>query len=85
VVRRLSHPKVLQLFADLGLHDAIPFLFPLYWLVFLPKGSLRWIDPTWWLVYPVLYFLYSMCEVPLLVFILIHSSMLRSSAMYRSL
>ena len=46
--------------ADLVLHDAIPFLYPLYWLVFLPKGSLRWSEPAWWLVFPALYFLYSM-------------------------
>ncbi len=50
----------LQLFADVVLHDAIPVLYAFIWLVFLPKGSLPWTDPAWWLVYPVLYFLYSM-------------------------
>ena len=43
-----------------GVHYAIPILYPFYWLAFLPKGSLRWSNPPWWLVYPVLYFLYSM-------------------------
>ena len=42
------------------LHDAIPFLYFLYWLVFLPKGSLRWSDPAMWLLYPILFFIYSM-------------------------
>jgi hypothetical protein len=60
LLRNLWHPHGLQLLADMVLHDAIPFLYPIYWLAFLPKGSLRWSDPAWWLVYPVLYFLYSM-------------------------
>jgi hypothetical protein len=60
LLRNLWHPHGLQLLADVVLHDAIPFLYPFYWLAFLPKGSLRWSDPSWWLVYPVLYFLYSM-------------------------
>jgi hypothetical protein len=60
LLRNLWHPHGAQLLADRVLHDAIPFLYPLYWLAFLPKGSLRWSDPAWWLVYPVLYFLYSM-------------------------
>jgi len=60
LLRNLWHPHGVQLLADLVLHDAIPLLYPFYWLVFLPKGSLRWSDPVWWLVYPVLYFLYGM-------------------------
>jgi hypothetical protein len=60
LLRNLWHPHGVQLLADLVLHDAIPFLYPLYWLAFLPKGSLRWSDPASWLVFPVLYFLYSM-------------------------
>jgi len=60
LLRHLWHPQGLQLLADVVLHDAIPFLYPFYWLVFLRKGSLRWSDPAWWLVFPVLYFLYSM-------------------------
>jgi hypothetical protein len=60
LLRNLWHPHGVRLLADLVLHDAIPFLYPLYWLVFLPKGSLRWSEPAWWLVFPVLYFLYSM-------------------------
>jgi hypothetical protein len=60
LLRNLWHPHGVRLLADIVLHDAIPFLYPFYWLAFLPKGSLRWSDPAWWLVYPVLYFLYSM-------------------------
>ncbi|MGH6935214.1 MAG: Pr6Pr family membrane protein [Methylocella sp.] len=60
LLRKLWHPQGLQLLADIALHDAVPFLYPFYWLAFLPKGSLRWSDPARWLVYPILYFLYSM-------------------------
>jgi hypothetical protein len=60
LLRHLWHPHGLQLLADIALHDAVPLLYPIYWLVFLPKGSLRWSDPALWLVFPVLYFLYSM-------------------------
>jgi hypothetical protein len=60
LLRNLWHPHGVQFLADMVLHDAIPILYPFYWLAFLPKGSLRWSDPVWWLVFPVLYFLYSM-------------------------
>ena len=60
LLRNLLHPHGVRLLADMMLHDAIPFLYPFYWLTFLSKGSLRWSDPAWWLVYPVLYFLYIM-------------------------
>lgn len=60
LLRNLWHPHGLRLLADIALHDAIPSLYPLYWLAFLRKGSLRWSDPAWWLVFPVLYFVYSM-------------------------
>ncbi|MGC2221110.1 MAG: Pr6Pr family membrane protein [Methylocella sp.] len=60
LLRSLWHPHGLQILTNFVLHDVIPVLYPMYWLVFLPKGSLRWSDPAWWLVYPVMYFLYSM-------------------------
>ncbi|WP_202899198.1 Pr6Pr family membrane protein [Methylocapsa aurea] len=58
LLRGLWDPQGLQLVADRLLHDAIPLLYPLYWLIFLPKGTLRWIDPVVWLIYPLLYFFY---------------------------
>lgn len=58
MLRHLWDPHGMQLVADRVLHDAIPSLYPLYWLVFLPKGRLRWIDPIIWLIYPIIYFAY---------------------------
>ncbi|MGH6796318.1 MAG: Pr6Pr family membrane protein [Methylocella sp.] len=60
LLRNLWHPHGLQLLADIVLHDVMPLLYPVYWMAFLPKGSLRWSDPAWWCVYPIIYFLYSM-------------------------
>ena len=60
LLRHLWHPQGMQLVADTLLHDAIPLLYCLYWLVFLPKGRLRWSFPTTWLVYPIGFFIYSM-------------------------
>lgn len=59
LLRNLWHPQGLQLLADIVLHDVMPVLYPLYWLAFQPKGSLRWSDPAYWCVYPVLFFFYS--------------------------
>lgn len=60
LLRHLWHPQGMQLLADALLHDAIPLLYTLYWLVFLPKGRLRWSLPRSWLVYPIAFFIYSM-------------------------
>jgi hypothetical protein len=60
LLRNLWNPQGMRLVADTVLHDVIPILYPLFWLVFLPKGSLRWADPAFWLIYPTLFFVYSM-------------------------
>ena len=41
LLRHLWHPQGAQLLADIVLHDVIPFFYPMFWLAFLPKGSLR--------------------------------------------
>lgn len=58
LLRNLWQPEGMQLAANYVLHDAMPFLYALYWLIFEAKGGLRWIDPLWWLLYPVVYFFY---------------------------
>ncbi len=59
-LRPLWSPVGLQLAADVALHGLMPIIFPVYWLVFVPKGKLKWIQPVYWLVYPVLYVGYSL-------------------------
>ncbi len=48
-------PQGLQLFVDQILHTVMPIAFVLDWLLFTPKGRLRWGDPVTWLAYPLLY------------------------------
>jgi hypothetical protein len=58
LLRHLWAPAGAQLIADRLLHDVLPPLYTLYWIAFVPKGTLRWIEPVHWLVYPIAYFLY---------------------------
>jgi hypothetical protein len=60
LLRDLWEPTGLQLVADIGLHEVVPILFMVFWLAFVPKGTLRWTDPIWWLIYPIVYFIYAL-------------------------
>ena len=44
--------------ADSLLHDVVPPLYFLFWIAFVPKGTLRWMHPVYWLAFPVAYFAY---------------------------
>jgi hypothetical protein len=57
-LRHLWTAAAAQFVADRLLHDVLPPLYFLYWIAFVPKGNLRWIEPVYWLSYPVGYFLY---------------------------
>ncbi|MDQ2840407.1 MAG: Pr6Pr family membrane protein [Acidobacteriota bacterium] len=41
------------------LHQVTPVVVPVFWLLFLPKGRLRWIDPVIWAIYPLAYLAYA--------------------------
>jgi hypothetical protein len=58
-LRGTWNPAGWQLVADRALHDAVPVLYVLYWLIFVPKHGLRWSQPLWWLIYPAVYCVYS--------------------------
>jgi hypothetical protein len=60
LLRHIWDPQGLQKLADVLLHDLIPLLFVVYWVVFVPKNSLRWKDAVWWLTYPAAYFAYTL-------------------------
>jgi hypothetical protein len=53
------NPQGLQLVVDQILHTVMPIAFVLDWLLFTPKGRLRWVDPVKWLAYPLLYGLWT--------------------------
>ncbi len=42
------------------LHYVMPIAFVLDWLLFVPKGRLRWIDPVKWLSFPLIYIVWTM-------------------------
>ena len=44
---------------NLVVHYIIPIAFVLDWLMFTPKGRLRWIDPLKWLAFPLVYGLWT--------------------------
>lgn len=52
-------------FSYLLLHDIVPILTVLDWLLFGEKGHYRWIAPVLWLILPNLYFIYVFVRVKL--------------------
>ena len=60
LLKNLWNPVGLQFVADRLLHDIMPIVYTALWLLFVPKGHLRWGQTGWWLIYLVVYFLYAM-------------------------
>ena len=60
VLRSLWQPQGAQWVADMLLHYAVPLLYLLLWLVFSPKGRLRWSDALRWLLFPLAYLLWAL-------------------------
>lgn len=56
VLRSLWNPKGLEMVGDELTHLIVPLSFLIYWLIFVPKGELKWKDSFPWLIYPVFYF-----------------------------
>jgi hypothetical protein len=59
-LRSVWDPTGLNKVADVALHDAVPVLYVVYWLIFVPKKNLKWTQPFYWLIYPLAYFLYAL-------------------------
>jgi hypothetical protein len=54
-----SHPlSGLPLVANYLLHDVSPIAMTAYWLLFVPRGSLKWNAPWQWSLFPIIYLLY---------------------------
>jgi len=58
LLRHLWNPQGAQKFADVLLHDVMPILYILYWLIFARKDKLRLKDTLLWLIYPAVYLAY---------------------------
>jgi hypothetical protein len=61
-LRSVWDPTGLNKVADVALHDAVPVLYVVYWLIFVPKKNLNWTQPFYWLIYPLAYFLYALAR-----------------------
>jgi len=60
VLRGIVSLSGLEWLVDNILHVAIPVLYVIYWLVFIPKGVLKYKDGVPWIIYPLVYLVYSM-------------------------
>jgi hypothetical protein len=60
LLRALWEPTGLAFAADEALHDVIPILYVLYWLLCVPKGMLRFGMPAVWLAYPIGYIVWTL-------------------------
>ena len=59
-LRSVVNAQGWHLISDHIVHDTIPPLFVLFWLLYAPKNEIRWLDPVKWLIVPVLYIAYSL-------------------------
>lgn len=53
------NPQGLAWVANIALHYVMPVAMVLDWLLFVPKGRLRWIDAPRWLAFPLIYGLWT--------------------------
>jgi len=58
LLRGLVHLSGGAELADTLLHKVSPVLMALWWLLFAPRGQLKWPVPLVWCIYPLAYFAY---------------------------
>lgn len=58
LLRNLWNPQGLQWVNDLLLHTVNPLLLLLYWWFYVPKNTLKWHFPVYWLSYPSVYLIW---------------------------
>jgi hypothetical protein len=59
-LRSVVNAQGWHLISDHIVHDVVPVLFVLFWLIYAAKDDIKWIDPVKWLVVPFLYIAYSL-------------------------
>jgi hypothetical protein len=55
ILRFLWKPQGLQYVVDELLHLIIPVAYIVFWVIFVPKGTLKWNSIFLWLIYPLAY------------------------------
>jgi hypothetical protein len=68
LLRQRFHPHGLARVADETLHVVTPFLYVVFWCLYVAKGALHWVDIFSWLLYPLGYLLYALLLGALLGF-----------------
>ena len=56
LLRGLWSPHGMRFDTDLTMHDIVPSLTVLFWILYAPKRGPRWRDAAWLLVFPIGYF-----------------------------
>jgi len=56
LLRSVWDPQGLQKVVDELLHTVIPLLSVIFWLLFISRSALQWMDVLPWSVYPLVYF-----------------------------
>jgi hypothetical protein len=59
-LRSVVNAQGWHLISDHIVHDIVPSLFVLFWLIYAPKQEINWFGPVKWLIVPVLYIAYSL-------------------------
>lgn len=62
VLRSTNHPHGLGILADELLHSVMPIYFLFFWIKYVPKGNLSYKNAKMWLIYPVLYLIYTLVK-----------------------
>jgi hypothetical protein len=62
LLRGLHPLSGLPLIANYLLHDVSPVAMAAYWLLFVPRGRLRWSAPWWWVLLPGAYLAYALAR-----------------------
>jgi hypothetical protein len=60
LLAKLWNPQGWQLLADTIEHVVTPALYVIDWVLFVPKGTIRWKSALLWLLYPLVYAVYSL-------------------------
>ncbi|KAI95721.1 membrane protein [Rhodomicrobium udaipurense JA643] len=60
LLRHLYAPSGIEFLAERTLHLVVPALFVGYWLILIPKGTLRLKDQLGWLVLPAVFFVWTL-------------------------
>jgi hypothetical protein len=62
MLRNLSHPQGREKYADQLLHQVVPALYLIHWLIWAPRGYLLWRSALTWLFYPLLFLGYTLAR-----------------------